>query len=128
MRSIMPQLIDASAVTLCWQAAPEYRDLLFDAEGLRLDEWLRSGEARIVKHGPHRTVYRIDLPDLSFYLKHYRLPNTRAWLRELVRPSKARMEYNRAEAVAARCVPTITPVALGETGGWGPGESGLITL
>jgi tRNA A-37 threonylcarbamoyl transferase component Bud32 len=122
------QLIDASATTLRWQVAPEHRELLLDANGLRLEEWLRAGQARVVKHGPHRTVYRVDLPELSFYLKHYRLPNTRAWLRELVRPSKARMEHDRALAVAARGVPTITPLALGEAAGWGPGESGLITL
>jgi tRNA A-37 threonylcarbamoyl transferase component Bud32 len=128
MKSIMPPLIDLSKSSLRWQAAPEYRGVLLDENGLRLDEWLRSRQARVVKHGPHRTVYRVELPDLSFYLKHYRLPNTRAWLRELVRPSKARMEYDRAVAVAARGVPTITPLALGEAQGWGPGESGLITL
>ncbi|HEY1859113.1 MAG TPA: lipopolysaccharide kinase InaA family protein [Gemmataceae bacterium] len=122
------QLIDASASTLRWHVAPEYQGLLLDANGLRLEEWLRNGRARVVKHGPHRTVYRVDLPELSFYLKHYRLPNTRAWLRELVRPSKARMEHDRALAIAARGVPTITPLALGEAPGWGPGESGLITL
>jgi tRNA A-37 threonylcarbamoyl transferase component Bud32 len=122
------KLLDARAATLRWQVAPEYRDRLLDANGLRLDEWLRTGKARVVKHGPHRTVYRVDLPNVSFYLKHYRLPNTRAWLRELVRPSKARMEHDRALAIAARGVPTVTPVALGEAPGWGPGESGLITL
>jgi tRNA A-37 threonylcarbamoyl transferase component Bud32 len=122
------KLLNASASTLRWQVAPEYRELLLDTNGLRLDDWLRTGEARVVKHGPHRTVYRVDLASVSFYLKHYRLPNARAWMRELVRPSKARMEHDRALAIASRGVPTITPVALGEAPGWGPGESGLITL
>jgi serine/threonine protein kinase len=112
---------------VCWRLRPEHRNLLLGPQGLRLDEWLESGQARIVKHGPHRTVYRVDLPDLCFYLKRNRLPNKRAWLRGLVRPGKARMEYNRALAIASRGIPTITPVGLGETPGWKPGESWLIT-
>src|SRR5262249_8167394 len=71
--------------------------------------------------------YRVALPGLCVYVKHFRLADTRAWLRELVRPSKARMEYERARAVAARGVPTITPLALGERSR-GPGDSFLITL
>jgi tRNA A-37 threonylcarbamoyl transferase component Bud32 len=126
VRSPMPQLLESTA--LCWKIPPEYHDRLLGPSGLRLDEWLASGEARIIKHGPHRTVYRVGLSGLSFYIKHNRLPNARAWLRGLVRPSKARMEFDRALAIALRGVPTITPLALGESSGWGPGESGLITL
>jgi tRNA A-37 threonylcarbamoyl transferase component Bud32 len=128
VRSPMPQLLESTATALCWKIPPEHHDLLLGPSGLRLDEWLASGEARIIKHGPHRTVYRVGLSGLSFYLKHNRLPNVRAWLRGLIRPSKARMEYDRALAIASRGVPTFTPLALGETSGWGPGESGLITL
>lgn len=111
-----------------WQVLPEWRHLLFGPHGLRLDEWLRSGLAHVVKNGPHRTVYRIALPGLCIYLKHHRLPDVRAWLRQLVRPAKARMEFERALAVAARQVPTVSPVALGErSSGSGPSESFLIT-
>ncbi|MFL5241491.1 MAG: lipopolysaccharide kinase InaA family protein [Gemmataceae bacterium] len=113
---------------LHWQVATPYRDLLLNPDGLRLEEWLSSGAAKIVKHGPHRTVYRVDLPGLGFYIKHNRLPNARACLRGLLRPSKARMEYDRALAVAARGVPTITPLGMGANAGWKPGESWLLTL
>src|SRR5260221_13751068 len=112
---------------ILWHIRPEYRDLLLGPQGLRLYDWLECGQAQIVKHGPHRTVYRVDLPDLCFYLKHNRLPNRRAWLRGLVRPSKARMEYDCALAIASRGIPTITPLGLGETPGWKPGESWLLT-
>jgi tRNA A-37 threonylcarbamoyl transferase component Bud32 len=115
-----------SDVTTHWEVVPEHRDVLIGPEGLRLEEWLGSGQARVVKHGPHRTVYRIILPGLDCHLKHYRLHDTRAWLRELVRPSKARMEHERAVAVAARGVATITPLAIGE-GKQQPGDSFLIT-
>jgi Ser/Thr protein kinase RdoA (MazF antagonist) len=111
-----------------WQVQPGYRDRLFGPGGLRLDEWLRGGQAAIVKHGPHRTVYRVDLPELSFYLKHYRLHDVRAYLRELVRPAKARMEYDRARAVAQCGVPTALPLAVGQAAAtFPPGDSFLIS-
>jgi tRNA A-37 threonylcarbamoyl transferase component Bud32 len=114
---------------LRWLVLSEHRERLFDSNGLRLQEWLQTGAARVVKHGPHRTVYHVTLPGLSFYLKHYRLPNVRAWLRELVRPAKARLEYERALAVADRQVLTVVPLALGERPrGSGPGESYLLTF
>jgi tRNA A-37 threonylcarbamoyl transferase component Bud32 len=101
---------------------------LFGPDGLRLDEWLATGQARVVKHGPHRTVYQVTLPGLDFYLKHNRLADCRAKLRELVRPSKARSEYEHARAVSARQVPTFEPLAIGEAcPGSGPRSSFLLT-
>src|SRR5262249_13887603 len=47
---------------------------------------------------------------------------------ELVRPAKARVEFERTMAVAERSVPTVAPVALGEGyAGRGPSDSFLIT-
>jgi hypothetical protein len=112
-----------------WSLAPDLRARLFDGDGLRLPEWLATGQARPVKQGPHRVVYRVDLPGLPFYLKHNLVPDTRTWLRQLVRRSKARLEYECALAVAARGIPTVYPLALGERGGplGVTGESILIT-
>jgi hypothetical protein len=110
-----------------WEVAPECRDALLGPEGLRLDVWLRDGLAEVVKHGPHRTVYRVRLPGLDCFVKHYRMHDTRAWLRELVRPSKARMECERAHAVGAAGVATVEPLALGEQVRLGPGDSFLVT-
>src|SRR5262245_25793004 len=69
-----------------WEVAAEYRELLLGPEGLRLAEWLEKGQARVVKHGPHRTVYRVILPQVDCYIKHCRVHDARAWLRECVRP------------------------------------------
>jgi len=122
------QLTELTSSGVRWQVLPEWRHVLFGPNGFRLEDWLRSGLAHVVKNGPHRTVYRVALPGLCFYLKHHRLPDLRAWLRQLVRPAKARMEFERALAVAALHVPTISPVALGECGTTsGPSESFLIT-
>jgi tRNA A-37 threonylcarbamoyl transferase component Bud32 len=109
-----PNMLRVEAGGFRWHVAPGCQQLLFGPDGLRLDEWLRGGLAQVVKHGPHRTVYRVALPGLHVHLKHYRLADLRAWLRQLLRPAKARIEFERALAVAARQVPTIVPVALGE--------------
>lgn len=110
-----------------WHFAPACRELLRDGS-LPFAEWQRTGHAQIVKHGPHRTVWRVTLPGLDVFIKHYRVMNTRAWLRELVRPAKAMLEYRRALAIAARGVPTVEPLAVGiPPTTAGPGESYLIT-
>lgn len=121
-------LVEVTTGGVRWRVAAEHCERILGPHGLRLDEWLRAGQARPVKKGPHRVVYRVELPGLCCYLKHNLLPDARAWLRQLVRPSKARMEYERALAVAARHVPTIVPLALGERrdGPW-PRDSFLIT-
>ena len=111
-----------------WQVVPVFRETLLGPNGLRLEEWLQNGQARIVKHGTHRTVYQVVLPELSFYLKHYPVPDLRAWIRQLVRPSKARSEFGNALEIARRGVPTFSPLAFGEKQArFGPGASFLIT-
>jgi Lipopolysaccharide kinase (Kdo/WaaP) family len=111
-----------------WWLPSEQTTRLLGPNGLRLEEWLRSGQARIVKQGHHRIVYRVELPGLIFYLKHNLLPDMRSWVRQLVRPSKARMEFSRAVAVAKRGLPTVSPLALGEKQAFlGVGESFIIT-
>jgi tRNA A-37 threonylcarbamoyl transferase component Bud32 len=120
-------LVRFNAGGLRWRVTPECRDRLFGPEGLRLQEWLAAGQAVLVKRGPHRQVYRVNLPGLSFYLKHNRVRDVRTWVRQLVRPSKAAMEFRGAVAVAARGVPTVTPLGLAERGGgWGPRDSFLL--
>jgi hypothetical protein len=120
--------IETTAGEVLWRILPQCREQLLGTAGLRLDEWFRAGLVRIIKHGPHRSVYAVSLPGLSVYIKHNRVSDARAWLRQLVRPSKARMECERALNVAARQVPTIVPLAIGERSiGAGRRESYLIT-
>jgi tRNA A-37 threonylcarbamoyl transferase component Bud32 len=112
---------------LLWEVAADYRDVLLGPDGLRLAEWLEAGQARVIKHGPHRTVYRVSLPEVDCYVKHCRVADGRAWLRECFRPPKAAGEYQRCLAVAARGVSTMTPLAVGVVGGLGPGESFFVS-
>src|SRR5262245_9520446 len=69
--------------------------------------------AETVKTGPHRTVYRLALDSGDFYLKHFRIANWRALLQNLVRPSKAELEWRAAQRIAHLGLPTFEPVALG---------------
>jgi tRNA A-37 threonylcarbamoyl transferase component Bud32 len=99
---------------------------LFRPDGPPLDEWQAAGHATVIKQAAHRTVYRVVLPGLDFHLKQYRVADARAWLRELVRPGKARLEWERTLAVAERGVPTVAPLALGEACDGAPSACGYL--
>src|SRR5260221_14712698 len=109
-----------------WHIAPAAIDLL-SSDSLDLKAHLQSGKAQIVKTGPHRTVYRVALPEGVVFWKHCRIAGWRSWLRQCLRPAKARMEYDRAVALAARGIPTIEPLAWGVDDRSFAGESYLIT-
>jgi tRNA A-37 threonylcarbamoyl transferase component Bud32 len=68
----------------------------------------------------------VTLPGLDFYLKHYRLYNTQAWLRQMIRPAKARTEFERGLTVRSRGINTVAPLGVGEHVAM-PGDSFLLT-
>lgn len=96
-----------------WRVESAWVDRLFDERGLRLDHWIATGAAAIVKTGPHRTVYRVEYAGACFYLKHYKTPDWQARLQNLFRPCKAKLELKAARKVAEAGIDTVTPVALG---------------
>jgi tRNA A-37 threonylcarbamoyl transferase component Bud32 len=69
--------------------------------------------AQTIKTGPHRTVYRLSLPAGEFYLKHFRVADVKALLRNLTRPSRADLEWRAARNIARLGLPTFEPVAVG---------------
>jgi tRNA A-37 threonylcarbamoyl transferase component Bud32 len=99
---------------LAWHVRSDVSHLLFDSMGLRLPSWLQAGQASIVKHGPHRTVYRVQLDGRSVYVKHYRVADARAMFSQWAQSSKSRREWDHAERAAAASIPTFVPLALGE--------------
>ncbi len=90
---------------LRWHMAP-------GAAGVDLDD--PSSRMRVVKHGLHRTVYRIDLPQGNFFLKHQRCLSLRDILRNIIRPSGSRREYEKSAELTRREIPTLHAVAWGE--------------
>jgi tRNA A-37 threonylcarbamoyl transferase component Bud32 len=97
-----------------WWSRDGWGELLLGKEGLRLDDWRQQGRLTTIKSGPHRVVYRVDLPQGAIYVKHFLVPDWRATLRQWVRRGKGRNEGKSTQHLASIGVPTITPVALGE--------------
>lgn len=111
-----------------WDAAPRLLPALFGTRGLRLAEWEAAGLVDVVKHGPHRTVSRLRLPEGTFYLKHYRLADWRARLQNAVRPCRALREWTAARHVTNAGIRTFETVAVGRTfEGKRVGDSFLLT-
>jgi tRNA A-37 threonylcarbamoyl transferase component Bud32 len=99
---------------LGWWIREEWFDRLTGPHGLRWEEWHANGRLRVVKDGPHRTVYHVNLGDSGVYVKHYLVPDFRARWRQWIRRGKARNEGAKALNLAAIGVNTFTPLALGE--------------
>jgi tRNA A-37 threonylcarbamoyl transferase component Bud32 len=98
---------------IVWSVRGDCADDLLGTSGLRWEEWTRRAAIEVVKTGPHRTVYRLNLPGGEFYLKHFRIADWQAWLRNLVRGSPAERELRAAQRIAALRLSTFEPVALG---------------
>ena len=109
-----------------WRLAPN-ATTVFGPNGPDLERWLFDGSAQIVKTGTHRTVYRVVLPGGTIYVKHCRIGGSRAWIREVLRPPKARLEFENLIALQKRGIPAVVPLAWGSTDSRWPGESYLIT-
>jgi tRNA A-37 threonylcarbamoyl transferase component Bud32 len=97
-----------------WWVRAGWQNTLLGDSGLRFEEWKAQGRLDVVKKGPHRVVYRVDLAEGPIYVKHYLVPGLRSKLRQWFRRGKGRNEGRRTRFLDAIGVPTITPIALGE--------------
>jgi tRNA A-37 threonylcarbamoyl transferase component Bud32 len=109
-----------------WELSAPGRAVLSVVD-LRLDEHIKSSRATVIKHGEHRTVYRIPLKSATVYWKYCRLSGPRAWWRDLLRGPKAKLEYDRLEELARRGIATVQPLAWGRYDTAWPKGSFLIT-
>ena len=116
VRWAIPAAVVVRAAGRRWRLAP----------GAALPD-LADGAAVVVKSNPYRTISRGELPGGAVYVKHLRPRGLRAWMREVVRPPKAQLEFENALLLAARGVPTVEPVAWGGPDSAWPGESLLVT-
>ena len=95
-----------------WYLAPAGAEI-FGSSGPDLDAWLASGFVVVVKTNPARTVYRVELPGATVFVKHCKISGPRAWGREVIRPPKAKLEFENALALRERGVAAIEPLAWG---------------
>ncbi|MCD6340250.1 MAG: hypothetical protein J7M29_12830 [Verrucomicrobia bacterium] len=103
-----------------WEADPDFAPHLGEA---------LAGLARVVKESPAKQVSLHRAACGEFYVKRYR-HTVEFWrpLKFLFKPSQARREWRLARRLAARGVPVVRHVALGERWTWrGLEESVLIT-
>lgn len=117
--------------TLCtnghlWRTLPE-GDRLFGPDGPDLAHWIAEGRATIIKSGIQRTIYRVQLPTGTVFVKHSRVHSPRALIREIFRPAKARLEFENAVALRQLGFNTVEPLAWGSRYRFAPGDSLLIT-
>jgi len=104
----------AQAGEVGWWIRGPWQETLLDKNGLRLEQWRKEGRLQTVKSGPHRIVYRADLPEGTIYVKHYLVPDYRAMFRQWFRRGKGRNEGKRSAVLDSIGIPTIHPIALGE--------------
>lgn len=109
-----------------WHLTPA-GEALFGPAGPQLERWVANGSAVVIKANPARTVYRVELPGGPVFVKHCRVTGPRAWGREVIRPPKARLEFENAVTLRERGVPAVEPLAWGAPDSHWPGESFLIT-
>lgn len=110
----------------CWQLAPGAEETL-GSEGPEFGRWVADGRVQLVKENPARSVYRVTLPAGVVYVKRCRAWNLRAWGREVLRPAKAKLEFDNALRLAARGIAAVAPLGWAcRRPGW-PGESILLT-
>lgn len=100
---------------------------LFGPGGPQLDRWMADGSAVPVKSNATRTLYRVELPSAAVYVKHCRVNSPRGWVREALRPPKARLEFENALALRASGIPAVEPLAWGGSDSHWPGDNFLIT-
>lgn len=98
-----------------WRIDPAWVDDLADARGFRIEQWRAEGRLQVVKSSPYRIVYRANLDRGTVYVKHFLVPDVRTKLRQWFRRGKGRNECLHALELARLGIPTIRPLAIGET-------------
>ncbi|HET6327918.1 MAG TPA: lipopolysaccharide kinase InaA family protein [Planctomycetaceae bacterium] len=66
-----------------------------------------------IKSGPHRSVFRLDLPTGVVFLKHFKVSRWWEAVRDTLRGTQAAREARAARIVAAAGIETITCAAIG---------------
>ena len=115
-----------SSGSIDWSGA-QHGEPALDECGQAIEEMLRSGQTQIVKDGPYRTIHRVHLASNDFHVKHCKVRGFRSWMREWLRPAKAKLEYRKLAEALRRNIATIQPIAYGVTPSKFPGDSYLVT-
>jgi Lipopolysaccharide kinase (Kdo/WaaP) family/Protein of unknown function (DUF1570) len=88
------------------------RELLAECYSRPLSS-LDADRTTVIKSGPHRSVFRIELPSGPVFLKHFKIPDWRALVRNLLSGTPAKREAAAAACVADAEIKTTVAAALG---------------
>ncbi len=92
-----------------------------------LADWQQRGWATLVKGNFQRSIWRVALPGGAIYFKQCRANSPRSWFRELLRPPKARLEFENALKLLSNGIGCTEPLAWGASDSRGPGDSFIVT-
>jgi len=110
----MEEYLTSRSGSITWRIRADAAGWLLEDGQLDVDRLLARGRHEVVKHGPHRTVYRLVLPDRVLFVKRFRVPDMRAAVSQWLQWSRARREWRRLLELNEQGFPTVRPVALGE--------------
>ncbi len=120
---------DRSGPRLAWYPTPQQEG--FPAARLTsLPELLgwAQGQGQRVKHGVHRSVFRVPGEQGAVYVKHYRAAGLLRRVQQLLRGSPARREFRHLQRARQLGLPVPEAVAWGQSfSGPLPGDSVLVT-
>jgi tRNA A-37 threonylcarbamoyl transferase component Bud32 len=111
---------------LAWRVEPAGVEL-FGPGGPDLAAWEKAGLAEVVKRNLQRTISRVRLSGGTVYVKQCRANTPRSWAREVLRPAKARLEFENSLVLRKLGIGAVEPLAWGGMSGRLPGDSYLIT-
>ncbi len=104
--------VSCSAAGIHWLMRPGFEPALYDTVLPLLEGNLASNVSR-VKHGRHRSVYRVASGAGCYYVKHYRVADLRALLNAAVLGPRAYREWRRLNRALQSGLPTLVPAAVG---------------
>jgi Lipopolysaccharide kinase (Kdo/WaaP) family/Protein of unknown function (DUF1570) len=98
---------------LVWTGdAQVVRELLAECDS-RFHASLNAARTTVIKSGPHRSVFRVELSSGPVFLKHFKVPDWRALVRNFFNGTPARREAGAAACVVAAGIETTITVAVG---------------
>jgi tRNA A-37 threonylcarbamoyl transferase component Bud32 len=108
-----PVVLPLADPDLTWDGEPQVVEELLSGRRSEIAGPLDRPRTTVIKSGPHRAVYRIELPSGPVFLKHCKIPDWRALVRNLLSGSPVAREAAAAARVGAAGIETTVVAAFG---------------
>ncbi len=91
------------------------------------EDFLRNHNGSQIKNGSHRSVSSFTIERDVYFIKNCKIGNARAFLREWLRPPKAKLEFDKAHQLREKNICTIVPMAWAIPPSFFPSSSFLLS-